>query len=220
MKIEVNDIELSYVKEGVGKPLILLHGNGEDHTIFMPLTARLKEYFTVYALDSRNHGESSKTDDYSYETMAEDIYQFVQKMNLEEVSILGFSDGAIIAVLMELTHLGLFHRMALLGINLHPSDFKEDCLAYIKNEYEETKDPLMLLMLQQPDISLKSLSAIQTPTLVVRAEDELFRDSLYEEIVQTLPHAQLLIMEGHDHGSYIINSDALFENLFRLLVVK
>lgn len=34
MKIEVNHIELNYMKEGTGSPLILLHVNGEDYTIF------------------------------------------------------------------------------------------------------------------------------------------------------------------------------------------
>ena len=29
------DISLYYIEEGQGKPLILLHGNGEDHTYFV-----------------------------------------------------------------------------------------------------------------------------------------------------------------------------------------
>ena len=34
MNIKVNGITLEYSKEGTGEPLILLHGNGEDHHIF------------------------------------------------------------------------------------------------------------------------------------------------------------------------------------------
>ena len=34
MKIKVNGIELAYEKSGTGSPVIFLHGNGEDHTIF------------------------------------------------------------------------------------------------------------------------------------------------------------------------------------------
>ncbi|MFV0329106.1 MAG: alpha/beta fold hydrolase [Dysgonomonas sp.] len=101
MKIEVNNIILNYIKEGAGKPVILLHGNGEDHHIFDKLIVKLKQNFTIYAIDSRNHGESQMTDDYSYETMAEDIYQFIQKLSLKDVSVIGFSDGAIISILLE-----------------------------------------------------------------------------------------------------------------------
>ena len=34
MKQQVGAIELCYEKKGEGQPLILNHGNGEDHTIF------------------------------------------------------------------------------------------------------------------------------------------------------------------------------------------
>ena len=53
--------EIYYEKIGTGKPLILLHGNKEDHTIFNKLTASLKNSFTVYSIDSRGHGKSSST---------------------------------------------------------------------------------------------------------------------------------------------------------------
>lgn len=32
--IQINDIILHYQKIGTGKPVVLVHGNGEDHTIF------------------------------------------------------------------------------------------------------------------------------------------------------------------------------------------
>lgn len=215
MLLEINNIALHYTKEGAGKPLILLHGNGEDHTIFAPLTKQLSKHFTVYAIDSRNHGKSSKTDDYSYETMAEDITQFVQKLELRDVSVVGFSDGAIIAALIEIANPKTFNKMAFLGINLKPSDFKPENIEYLKEEYEKNNDPLFKMMLEEPNIELSALKAIACPTLVVKAEDELFVDELYENIVATLPNAQLLEMKGHDHASYIVESDALYVDLVK-----
>ena len=43
MKILVNGIELFYEISGQGRPLILVHGNGEDHHIFDALVAKLKK---------------------------------------------------------------------------------------------------------------------------------------------------------------------------------
>lgn len=217
MKAQVNGIEINYIKEGEGKPLILLHGNGEDHSIFLVLIERLKKDFTIYALDSRNHGQSSKTDDFSYQAMAKDVYGFIENQELEDVSVLGFSDGAIIAVLLELEHRGLWKKMILLGINLQPSDFKEENLAYLQEEYAKTKDPLVKMMLEEPNIPLAGLKSITAPTLVVRAGDELFHGELYDKIVDTMPNATLLIMENHDHGSYIVNTDVLYEPLMKFL---
>lgn len=217
MTLKANGIDLFYKKSGNGAPLLLLHGNGEDHTIFDALSEKMQKHFTIYAIDSRNHGQSSKTTDFSYQTMAEDISQFITALNLKDVSIVGFSDGAIIATMLELEHPNTFKQMVLLGINLKPSDFKEENLAYLSAEYEKTKDPLLKLMLEEPNIEFSSLKAINTHTLVVRAEDELFDDALYTEIVNTMPNAQLLIMENHSHDSYVVNSDTLFNHLIVFL---
>lgn len=217
MQIQVNNITLHYQLEGTGEPLLLLHGNGEDHTIFEPLTKKLAEKFSVYAIDSRNHGQSSKTDDFSYQSMAEDIVAFIEKLDLKNVSLVGFSDGAIIAALIEINKPKTFNKIALLGINLKPSDFKPENLAYLKEEYAKNNDPLFKMMLEEPNIELESLKNINCPTLLVKAEDELFNDSLYEGMMKTLPNAQLLTMKGHDHASYVVESDALYSDLINFL---
>ena len=59
MYIGVNGIQLYYEKTGHGRPLIMVHGNSEDHTIFKEAVEVLKEHFTCYTPDSRGHGQSS-----------------------------------------------------------------------------------------------------------------------------------------------------------------
>ena len=60
MFIHVNGVHLFYEKQGTGKPLILLHGNEEDHRIFDEAIELLKKHYTVYAVDSRGHGQSAR----------------------------------------------------------------------------------------------------------------------------------------------------------------
>lgn len=217
MKIEVNNITLNYTKEGIGSPLILLHGNGEDLHIFDKLADKLKKSFTVYAIDSRNHGNSTKTEDYSYESMSGDIYQFIKGLNLENVSIVGFSDGAILSALLILKYPDLFAKMVWLGINLKPTDFKEDVYNYLVEEYQKTKDPLLKMMLEHPNIELDDLKSIRIPTLVVGAEDDLFDEKSFRKIADTMPNARLKIMQGYDHGSYVLNEDILYPDLLEFI---
>ena len=66
MFIHVNGVRLFYEKQGTGKPLILLHGNEEDHRIFDEAIELLKKHYTVYAVDSRGHGQSDKVLEYHY----------------------------------------------------------------------------------------------------------------------------------------------------------
>ena len=58
MYCTVNGLRLYYEVEGVGTPLIMVHGNSEDHTIFDRAVAELSESCTVYTPDSRCHGQS------------------------------------------------------------------------------------------------------------------------------------------------------------------
>lgn len=213
MKIEVNNITLNYIKEGNGEPLILLHGNGEDHHIFDKLIGKLKNDFTVYAIDSRNHGESSQTGNYDYEVMSEDVFQFIQKLGLKDVSIVGFSDGAIISLITEINHPSTFKRMVLLGVNLKPSDFTKESYEYLIGEYEKTKDPLIKLMLEQPNIELTEVAKVKISTFLIMAENDIYKREMLDSILEVMPYAKSKIMEGHDHGSYIIDNDILYPDL-------
>ena len=210
MEINVNNITLNYLVKGNGNPLILLHGNGEDLQIFDKLVSKLEKQFTVYAIDSRNHGGSTRSEDFTYETMAEDIHQFIEKLELKHVSVIGFSDGAIISLLLTLKYPQTFDRMVLLGVNLKPTDFKLDIYNSIAEEYEKTQDPLFKMMLEQPNIELDDLKEINTPTLVIGAEDDLYYEDSFQNIVNAMPNAVLKIIKGHDHGSYVVNNDVLY----------
>ena len=215
MKITVNNIELAYEKSGSGEPLLLLHGNGEDHHIFDVITAKLQNDFTIYAIDSRNHGESTRTEDYSYEAMAKDIYSFIKQLGLEKVNIAGFSDGAIIALILAMKQGQYIHKMALLGVNLKPDDFTEESYQFVKRTYEETRYPLFKLMLEHPNIELTDVKNVAIPTLVIAAEQDIFRPESFVNLANTLPNADLIIMNGHEHDSYIVNQDILYPDLLK-----
>ncbi len=50
--VRINGIRLYYEKSGRGNPVILLHGNGENHDIFDVLIGKLSERYT-HCLDTR-----------------------------------------------------------------------------------------------------------------------------------------------------------------------
>lgn len=215
MIVSVNNISLFYRKTGIGAPLILLHGNGEDHHIFDKLILKLEHDFTIYAIDSRNHGESMKTEDYSYETMAEDIYAFIQTLGLEKANVIGFSDGAIIGLILAMHHSASIGKLALLGVNLKPGDFTAESYQFLLDTYAETKDPLFRLMIEEPNIELKDISVVENPTLIIAGEDDIYKPETFVNLVEALPNAELKIMAGHGHDSYIVNQDILYPDFIR-----
>ncbi|MDR1577560.1 MAG: alpha/beta hydrolase [Deltaproteobacteria bacterium] len=215
MYIQINGVKLYYDKIGSGPPLVLAHGNSDNHHIFDTLSLKLTKHFTMYLLDSRDHGLSEKTGAWSYEAMAADLDGFIAALGLEPVNFLGFSDGAIVGLLLGLRRPTALKRMALLGANLSPADFTEEAVVFLRQLGRKVNSPIFQMIFEEPHIELESLKNIPTPCLVVAGEKDLFKPEVTPAIANTLPNARLLIVKGHDHISYIVYNDLLYKDLLK-----
>ena len=204
-----NGISIYYEKEGRGKPMILLHGNGEDHTTFSEATAILKDRFTIYALDTRGHGRSSGSCDMHYQSFAEDVKAFIDALSIEKPALLGFSDGAITALMLASSYPDSVSAVISAGANTRPESLTDEMLKDIRREYEATGSALLSLMLSEPDISKEDLGRITVPVLVVAGEHDAVKLEDTEMIASSIPDPKLRIVEGEDHASYIWHSDKI-----------
>ena len=204
----VNDIRLWYEQYGEGRPLVLLHGNGEDHTIFDEAVEVLGEHFTCFALDSRGHGDSDMVDELHYEDMASDLLAFLEEMDLWDVALCGYSDGGIVA-LMAARWTDRITDLIVCGANTRPRALKRR--AYMEIRWEHKQDPNIYntILLTEPHIPAEDLRAIRARTLVVAGSRDIIRERNTRFIAETIPGAELLILPGEDHGSYINHSDKI-----------
>ncbi len=97
-------MELHYRSYGSGPPLIILHGlfgslnNWHSHAML------LGEQFRVFTIDQRNHGASPHSPVMSYEAMANDILEFINRHHIAPVHLLGHSMGGKTAMQFALSH--------------------------------------------------------------------------------------------------------------------
>ena len=216
--VKVNGVILHYEAAGEGRPVVLVHGNGEDHHIFdIEIDQLVKAGYKVYAPDSRGHGANEPLSEYHYEDMAEDMYRFIRAMNLEKPAFYGFSDGGIIGLLLMISHPDCLGALAISGTNLSP----EGVVPSFAEEYsainEADPDPLLTLMLTEPHIDPEELKKIAVPVLVTAGENDLILQSETERIADLIPDSTLVILEGEDHGSYIVDSDVMGRMLIDFL---
>jgi non-heme chloroperoxidase len=89
------NIDLYYEDHGTGSPVILIHGwplSGRSWEKQVPVL--LDAGHRVITYDRRGFGESSKpTSGYDYNTFAEDLQKLVTKLDLRDVTLVGFSMG-------------------------------------------------------------------------------------------------------------------------------
>ena len=208
MIAHVNGVELYFEKTGSGRPLLMLHGNGEDHTIFREAAAKLSQRYTCYVLDSRGHGRSTRVAPLHYRDMAADVLDFLEAYELQNVLLYGFSDGGIVGLLTA-SQTDRIGTLVVSGANLRPEGVKPGLRARLRLRQLVRPDPLAALMLREPDIRDEQLRAIRCETLVLAGSRDLIRESETRHIAETIPEAKLRILEGEDHGSYIIHSETI-----------
>ncbi|MBR5340753.1 MAG: alpha/beta hydrolase [Erysipelotrichaceae bacterium] len=204
MFIEINGQNLFYEVKGSGRPLLMVHGNSEDHTIFNEAAEVLKDRFTVYLLDSRGHGQSGKVKEIHYKDMADDIVEFLDKLDLKDVVYYGFSDGGILGLLIG-NKTDRVSRMILSGTNVTPDGVVLWLKALVKTFYFFTRDPRLKMILDEPHISAESLKTINIPVTVIAGEKDAVKYEETKLIADSLPNAKLMIIPKAGHGSYIVH---------------
>ena len=207
MFAEVNGIRMFYEKRGAGRPLVMVHGNGEDHTIFDRAIDVLEKSYCCYAVDSRCHGQSGEGP-LHYEDMAEDMLAFLAALDLRDVIFYGFSDGGIIGILAA-SRTDRITTLVTSGANLTPKGVQLPVRLLIRAMYLKDRDPKYALMLREPNIGDDVLSKIRANTLVLAGSRDLVLKKETEHIAQAIPNAELQILKGEGHGSYIVHSEKI-----------
>lgn len=217
MYVKVNGITLFYQVSGQGPAIVLVHGSGEDHRIFNETAELLKKDYTVYALDSRDHGKSSRVKTLSYNEMVEDVAEFVRKQKLENPYFCGFSDGGIIGLLAAIRHPELFSKLVLCGANAHPHGLTRLWFNIFSLLEGVSHDRKLQMILREPRITEKELESICVPVLLLAGELDMVRESHTRYLASKIKTSCLHILPWEGHGSYIVHSRKLYFSMRKFL---
>lgn len=85
---------------GEGTPFIILHGFLGMSDNWKTMGQKFSEHgFQVHLVDQRNHGHSFHSDEFNYEVLVEDLKNYCDTNNLQEIVLLGHSMGGKTAML-------------------------------------------------------------------------------------------------------------------------
>ena len=228
-------------------PVLFLHGNGEEHGIFGPaIDACVDAGHRVVAIDSRGQGKSTLGNArLTYELMAADALAVLDGLGFGRVHIVGFSDGAIEALLIARDHPERAASVLAIGANLTPEGVLEEpdwnlsenvallrgwaeadwssnvavdpaLLSPTPDEASATAD-LLELMLVEPHIPAESLAAISCPATVMVGEYDCIRDDETVAIWRSIPGARLSVVPECGHSIPKRRPDMVVYELLRLI---
>jgi pimeloyl-ACP methyl ester carboxylesterase len=207
-------VKLYYEVYGSGEPLLVIHPNGTSIAAMKPQIEYFSKHYQVIAMDTRDHGKSGdSTGRLTYEKMAEDLAALLDLLKVSPVNLIGWSDGAIEALLLGMRYPAKVRKIAATGANLNPSTnaiypetvaLVNDMLASIpaadrdKPQVKRTTRTTQL-MLDEPHIDVWALEAIKAPTLIMAGDHDLIRDEHTLDIFHHIPNSQLAIFPNSVH---------------------
>lgn len=220
MKCSVNGVDLYFEKIGKGEALVLLHGNGDTHKIFDRAMPLLAEYFTVYAIDSRGHGESSAVSEFHYQDMAEDVKGFIDTLSLKNPILYGFSDGGIVGLLLAIKYPKMLSNLIISGANVFPNGIKDRFRIFYKIANAKAKNPRIEMMLNEPNITAEMLNKIESSTTVIVGNRDMIKPKHTKFIAENIKNSTLQVLMGEGHGSYVVDSAKIAKLILEIMHVK
>ncbi len=218
--IEVDGRRVWHEVTGDGPPVALLHGAFAGAPSFAAQTPTLVAAgFRVHVPERRGHAHTPDVDGpLSYSVMADDTIAYLAQEVGAPAHLVGWSDGAVVAVLVALRRPDLVSRMVLIGQYLDPSGIPADstileqirspeAIGFLRREYDAVSpdgpehfvvvyDKLLAMMATEPDLDLDELAAITAPTLVLQGDRDEVRVEHSQAIVAALPDARLAVLPG------------------------
>jgi pimeloyl-ACP methyl ester carboxylesterase len=120
---DVNGVQLHYVMGGSGDPVVLLHGFPQTWYEWHHVMPALAERYTVIAPDIRGLGESSKPNSgYDATTVAEDIFQLVDRLGFQRINLVGHDIAGAIVYAYAARHPDSVQRLVVLESTVPGAD--------------------------------------------------------------------------------------------------
>lgn len=207
-------VRLYYEVYGAGEPLLLVHGNGGSIADFGAQIAHFRKHYMVIAMDSRDQGKSGDSPGrLTYEKMTDDLAALLDHLKVGPANVLGWSDGAIEALLLAIRHPAKVKRIAAMAANLNPSEraLRLEVIAAIRGMVASVPEAaratpegrrqmkVIGMLLEEPHIEATALEIIKAPTLVLAGDHDIVREEHTIEIYHHIPNSQLAIFPNATH---------------------
>jgi pimeloyl-ACP methyl ester carboxylesterase len=207
---------------GKGPPVILLHGGlSSSRGWGAQVPALVDAGYRVILIDSRGHGRSTLgTQPLSYELMARDVTAVMDRLALRRAAIVGWSDGAIIGLVLAMHHGRRVDRLYAFGANMDQQGVREGAdqapilqevgprlaadhaeLSRDARKFATLHQTVRTMQKSQPRYRASQLAAIRgvSVTIADGAQDEFITEPHAAYLARVIPAATLEIFPNAGH---------------------
>jgi pimeloyl-ACP methyl ester carboxylesterase len=222
LDLQVDERKAHYLKAGSGPPVVLLHGGASDSSDWRETMPALSQCHTLYAPDILGYGLSDRNKSAYYLSEFVDFtFDFIQKLGLGSVDLVGHSIGGRICLEIALQHPEKVRKLVLidsagLARLARWGTFLGAAAWAIRGVLRRPQPYPRFLIKDGEDKDwrcLDKLATLKMPTLVIWSS----RDPYYPlkeaiEAKHLIPGVRFEIFEGYGHAPHVKNRD-YFNNL-------
>ena len=207
----VNGHRLYYEIHGTGSPVLLLHGGG--NSVSGSWARQIVDFSPTHEVIAPEQVGNGHTPDvagpFSYAQMTEDTAALLRQLNLKRVDAVGWSDGAIIALMLAVRYPELVRRVVATGANVDPNGLLPNDLASLRASppaADAGAEKLRQLWLTRPvpeELSFELLKTIHAKVLVMAGDHDGVTLEHTLRIYHAIPDAELWILPHTGHGTFV-----------------
>jgi len=225
---DIRGFKMYYETYGKGEPLLIIHGNGGSINNFLYQIPYFSKKYQVILADSRAQGKSvDPTDSLSYEMITDDLNALLDKLQLKDCYVIGWSDGGIEGLMLAMRHPDKVKKLAVTGANLWPDTTAVDPFVYkwamnmnkvMSDSLKKAPSPklknevkLLHLLSYEPHIKVEDLHKITCPTLVIGGDHDILLPKHTMLIAESIPKSYLWIIPNSGHSTPVYKKEQFNE---------
>lgn len=219
------DIEYGIYGSTDAEPLLLLPPNGGDmHSFDDSILPEMAKHFMVITVSPRGTGNSDWIEGtMNFETMSDDLALILDYLDIDKTNIFGFSDGGNLGIVFTLAHQESVKSLVVMGSNINTwgtntFDQIEITFRYIflcieawftGDEETKIRRDIEGMMVGQPSLTFKDISAIKVPVLNIYGEHDMIQRWHSKMITKSIEGAQELMVVGGGHSTCFEYTDTV-----------
>ena len=222
--IAIDGVRTYYEVTGTGDPVILLHGGLCTAETWDAQTSALAEHYRVFTPERFGHGRTRDIEGpITYENMAQHAIAFMEALGIESAHLAGWSDGALVALLVALRRPklvrkliwidqyvtladappGLVPFLAAMSVDAAPPPMVEMYRALSPDgpdHLDRILDKLRTLWTTDTGVDIADLEHVIAPTLLLAADDGGMTLEHLAAAQRALPDCQVAVVPGTSHA--------------------
>jgi pimeloyl-ACP methyl ester carboxylesterase len=221
--IQVGDTRFYHEEHGSGPPVLMMHGAWTGIESLMNQVGPLSEVFRIILVERRGHGRTpDKPGKFTYQQGARDMMDVLDVLGEERIDLVGWSDGAVIGLVMAREFPQRIWRFVSISGSYHPRGYSREFALKHEESTVDELDPILAqvygwtspdgldhfplvfekvkaMSSSHPRLTKRDLKDVETPTLVISGDDDIISLEHSVNFYKALPMGYLSIVPGSSH---------------------